>query len=384
MVNKMHVQRVVVVFILLVLFGSMVFESCQSVVASIVNVTYEGDLLVSDNKTFTIQDSEFYLENGKITVQDSSTLIIRNSEFTADGAPWGNEIIVLEDQGKLIVENSTLISNEFYKIIVQNDAVLNISHSLFLSTLQNTRWDIQSFDEAKIHLNNSTITSGDTSDSSVIGPQGNSTVVIENSDIDGVYIWRNSTVSIKNSVMGFVQAGDMTDVNITDSEIRVIETARSNEEYAPTFFVQNSTVKWVEFRSNSSGRFTGSSVAEVEAYDNSNIMLIDSYAGSIVTHDAATVFVGWHLPLFGLVTMPYTWVSIIQTIITIAIVMIIIAVLVLLYRKRARRVQRENAYTHTRQDYPEHVRCPKCGKDVSMGGLKYRWCPHCRAKLEGT
>ncbi|UCE15346.1 MAG: hypothetical protein JSV12_05565 [Candidatus Bathyarchaeota archaeon] len=44
----------------------------------------------------------------------------------------------------------------------------------------------------------------------------------------------------------------------------------------------------------------------------------------------------------------------------------------------------ENAYTHTRQDYPEHVRCPKCGEDVSLGGLKYKWCPHCRAKLEET
>jgi len=33
---------------------------------------------------------------------------------------------------------------------------------------------------------------------------------------------------------------------------------------------------------------------------------------------------------------------------------------------------------------PEHVRCPKCGKDVNMAGYRYRWCPHCRAKLEET
>jgi len=59
------------------------------------NVTYEGDLLVSNNETFTIQDSEFYMI-GKITVQDTSTLIIQNSKFTA--MPIYRDSIVLKDQ----------------------------------------------------------------------------------------------------------------------------------------------------------------------------------------------------------------------------------------------------------------------------------------------
>jgi H+/gluconate symporter-like permease len=58
----------------------------------------------------------------------------------------------------------------------------------------------------------------------------------------------------------------------------------------------------------------------------------------------AKVFVDWHLPLFGLVTMHYTWVSIIQTIVTATIIAVIITVLVFLYRKRARQVQREYEY----------------------------------------
>ncbi len=58
----------------------------------------------------------------------------------------------------------------------------------------------------------------------------------------------------------------------------------------------------------------------------------------------AKVFVDWYLPLFGLVTMHYTWVSIIQTIVIATIIAIIITVLVFLYRKRARRVQREYEY----------------------------------------
>jgi hypothetical protein len=114
-VNKMHMQKIVVAFILLALLESTIIESSPSVIASVVihdlkleamvfstnvasqyqNVTYEGDLLVSNNETFTIQDSEFYMI-GKITVQDTSTLIIQNSKFTA--MPIYRDSIVLKDQ----------------------------------------------------------------------------------------------------------------------------------------------------------------------------------------------------------------------------------------------------------------------------------------------
>jgi len=364
-VNKMYTQRVVVAFILLVLFGSMIFESCQSVAASIVihdlklelmgsstsissqyqNVTYEGELFVSNNETFAIQNSEFYMI-GNITVQDTSTLVIRNSNFTAIPTSRHLESIVLEDQAKLIITNATLVSkqpdNFFSRIVVQNDAEASITYSTFQEG-----WRVQAGNNSIIHVNDSTITSGDIYHGSGIVTYGTSSIIIENSTIDGAYVWKYSTVSIKNSIVGLVRAGDMTDVNIADSEIGAIETwgGLSWEEYSPTFVVQDSTVTWrAEFRSNSSGRFTSSSVAEVVAYGNSNIMLIDSYAGSIETHDESTVFVGWHLPLFGLITMHYTWVSIIQTIVIATIIAIIITVLVFLYRKRARRVQREYEY----------------------------------------
>lgn len=98
----MHTHKVVITSMLLVLFGSTIFQSCQPVDTSAViydfrsdatsfgttfvtqhqNVSYEGNLFINNNETFTIQDSEFYMK-GKITILDTSTVIIRNSEFTA-------------------------------------------------------------------------------------------------------------------------------------------------------------------------------------------------------------------------------------------------------------------------------------------------------------
>lgn len=348
----MYTQRIVVTFVLLVLFGGTIIESSQSVTASVAihdvklepmsfstsvasqyqNITYEGDLLVSNNETFSIQDSEFCMI-GNITVQDTSTLIIQNSKFTLHSPS-----IVLQHQAKLIMTNATLISRNPYNywggIVVHDDSEANISYS----TLQEW-WEVQASDNSKIHVNNSTITSGDYYHPSGIGTHGTSSVVIENSTIDEVWIWNNSTVSINNSVVRLVRAGGATNVNIADSEIGAIETMGS-----PTFSVQHTKVAWrANFLYNSSVRFTSSSVAEVIARGNANILLIDSYAGSIETHDDATVSVGWHLPLFGLVTMHYTWVPIVQMIIVIAIIVVIITVLVFLYRKRARQIQREHA-----------------------------------------
>lgn len=353
----MHTQRVVMTSMFLVLFGSTIFQSCQSagkseaiydmqfdaisfgttIATQHQNVTYEGDLFVNNNETFTIQDSEFHLILGKIIVQDTSTLIIQNSTFSGI-PPEGSESIVLEDQAKLIVENATMISGFRCKIVVRNHADLCINRS----ALQKT-WEVLSFDEAEIHVNNSTITAGDIYHNSGIGTYGTISVTIENSDIDGVWVWGNSTVSIKNSVIGLVRAGGVTDVNITDSKIRTIDTGGWSREFrAPSIIVQNSTVTWgAQLSFDSSVRFTKSSVGNIEAHGNASIMLIDCHAGRIETHDDATVFVGRHLPLFGLVTMHYTLVPIIQTIITITVIVTIITVSVFLFRKRARHRQRE-------------------------------------------
>lgn len=365
--NKMHMQKIVVAFILLALLESTIIESSPSVIASVVihdlkleamvfstnvasqyqNVTYEGDLLVSNNETFTIQDSEFYMI-GKITVQDTSTLIIQNSKFTA--MPIYRDSIVLKDQSNLIVTNTTMISksqtSKRCKFLIYNDAEVNITHS----ELQR-RWEIVAYNNSAIHVNNTTTQhifyGADTASLNGVITYDTSTAEIENSTIESIFVSDNSTVSIRNSVVKQVRMESMRSRN-TQADNATVDIVCSTVEYinaldgVPTLYVENSTVTWrANFLASSSVQFTRSLIAELIAQRNTNIILIDCYAESIETRDNSSVFVGWHLPLFGLVTMQYTLVPIVQTIITMTIVAIIIAVLVFLYRKRARQVQRE-------------------------------------------
>lgn len=135
----------------------------------------KGILLVSNNKTFSIQNSEFYMI-GNITVQDTSTLVIHNSIFTAIPTSIHRESIVLEDQAKLIVTNATLISKEpdnfASRIVVQNDAEANITYSTFQE-----EWWVQAHNDSTIHVNDLTKTNGDIYRDSGIGTSGTSSVI---------------------------------------------------------------------------------------------------------------------------------------------------------------------------------------------------------------
>lgn len=306
------------------------------------NVTYEGDLLVANNDTFIIQNSEFYM-NGTITVQDTSALVIQNSQFTA--IPIYRDSIVLKDQANLIVTNTTMISKSQTsfrcKFLVHNDAKVNITHS----TLQR-RWEIVAYNNSVIHVNNTTqqiIFGADTSHLNGVLTYDTSTAEIENSTIESVFVSDNSTVSIRNSVVKQVRMegrrsgsahADNATVDIICSTVESINAM----DGVPTLYVEDSTVTWrANFLASSSVQFTRSSIAELIAQRNTNIILIDCYAESIEARDNSRVFVGWHLPLFGLITMHYTLVPIIQLVIPIAIIAIVLILLVLVRKKRSAR-----------------------------------------------
>jgi len=177
---QINSQKAIVALILPVLFCSTIFQSCQPTNAGVVirevqlgatvfstnvdtqnqNVTYNGDLLVHNNQTFTIENAEFLITNGTITVEDTSTLIIRNSKFTTNPSRNAEgESIVLMNQAHLILTNTTVIfihpSGDFNcKIIVQNDAEANITHSTFQNLIY-----VIGYENSVIHVNNSTIAS---------------------------------------------------------------------------------------------------------------------------------------------------------------------------------------------------------------------------------
>ena len=359
----MRSRQTIVMLAYIVLFGSIlsqlslsacsidamqpsVCSASATAVSQYQNVTHEGDILVSGSETFIIQDLEFHML-GKITVTDTSTLVIRNAKFVTIPT-WDGESIVLEGHANLAIMNSTVIFKHpggfACKIIAYDNAQGNIT----LSTIRQNG-DLVAYDNSSIHVRNSTMTIGPEPHTEFCGvvTYGVSTAKIENSNIDGVFVWDNSSTSIMNSVVGLVRTGwrgpDQTTVNITSCEINAIEAYGGS----PVLHIKDSTIAWRlgMHGFNASAWLTGCSVGEITAGANASIFLIDSSADSVKTLDDATVLVGWNLPIFGLVMMHHTLVPIVQNSIIIILIAIAVISLVLLFRKTRRPTQHTNGKT---------------------------------------
>ena len=345
-------QKAIVAHILIVLFCSTIFQSCQPTSTGLVirdlqldatvfstnvtiqyqNITYDEDLLVHNNQTFTIENSEFLITNGTITVEDTSTLIIRNSKFTTNPS-WNaeGESIVLMNQANLIITNTTVIfihpQGDFNcEILVQNDAEANITHSTFQNLVY-----VRGSENSVIHVNNSTIVSKAFWTKSGVATYDNSTAEIEKSTMTGAFIWENSTVTIKNSVVELLRTGpdppDKTTINIAASKIDQLDAFGATK-----ICVEDSTV------------------THMNAHSNAEILFVDCHVGRFETHGNPKVVVGWNLPLFGLVKMPHTWIPYVQVTIVVAIGAIIFIVLRLLLRRRARIQEAESMHAGQKEN----------------------------------
>lgn len=299
-------------------FDAMEFST--NIASQYQNVTYNGDLLVSNNQTFTIQNSEF-LMNGTITVEDTSTLIIRNSKFTtvpSRDSPLGRGSIIMANEANLNITNATVIfkhpDNFECEIIAYDYTRATITNSTF----QN-RGFVTGNDKSVIHVSNSTMhTEQDYHYTIGVATFDDSTTEIETSVMDGVFIWDGSTANIKDSDVGLVRTGGTTRIDIATSKINQIETFHAIEgARATTIHVEDSTVKRLNVQ-------------------NANVLLVDCHFGSVEARDNATVFVGWNLPLFGLVKMPHTWIPYVQLTIIVVISVIVVTVLLALLRKKVR------------------------------------------------
>ena len=349
----MRSGKIIVMLAYMILFGSIssqlyasassiddiqpsVCSASANIVSQYQNVTYEGDMLVSGNETFTIQDSEFYMI-GEITVADTSMLVIRDSKFVTIPT-WPGVSIVLEEQANIAITNSTVIFEHpdgfDCRIIAHGNAQVNIT----LSTIRQNGF-LVAYDNSLIHVRNSTMTIGQEPHTQYCGVAtfDSSTAKIENSTLDGVFVWDNSSTSIKNSVVGLVRTCrrelDKTAVNITSSVVETVEVGGGS----PVFHIKDSTITWrLTMGSNASAWLTGCSIAETSARGNANIFLVDSSSDRIKTQGNATVLVGWNLPFFGLVLMHYTLVPILQTFTIIVLIVVAVIFLVYFFRKTRR------------------------------------------------
>ena len=342
---QINSQKVIVAHILIVLFCGAIFQSCQPTNAGVAirdvqldatvfstnvtiqyqNITYDEDLLIHNDQTFTIENSEFLITNGTITVEDTSTLIIRNSKITTNPSRNAEgESIVLMNQASLIITNTTIVFihplRDFNcKIIVQNDTEANITHSTF----QNPIYVIGS-ENSVIHVNNSTIAFEAVFLKSGMATIDNATAEIDNSNMAATLVFENSTVSLKNSVVELLETmqdlPDKTTINVVASKIDHLNAFGSTK-----ICVEDSTV------------------THMNAHSNAEILFVDCHVGRFETHGNPKVVVGWNFPLFGLVKMPHTWIPYVQVTIVVVIGATIFIVLRLLLRRRARIQEAEKA-----------------------------------------
>ena len=282
------------------------------------NVTHEGNLLVNNNQTLTIENSAFTIINGTITVEDTSTLIIRNSKLISN--PSINDrgkSIVLADQANLIMTNTNAIFTHPMgsfdcEIIVRDNAKADLTSSTFQKLTK-----VISYMNSVVQICNTTLTTVALSYSGVV-THDDSTAKIVDSTIGGAFVWGNSTVSMKNSTARIVRTGGTTTINIETSEVDRIETFLPvDKPHAPMIYVESSNVESVNVQ-------------------NATVFLIDCGIGNVRTFGNATVSVGWRLPLIGLIEMPHWWVPYIQLTIVIIVIVILFLVLRVFLRRRSR------------------------------------------------
>jgi hypothetical protein len=261
----------------------------------------------------------------------------------------GQVYIVLANRSRFVAENATIVFKSDYSeghITVGDEAMTNITDSElyglgYIIGRQNSRIHVKRsvFEGPNpVYLRSCGVITRDNSmariqDSELDVAQagGNSSIYVSNSIIltGGVSAGGNSLIEIENSKVGTSQW--LWD----NSTIRVLNSTTDSIYFSGgSLIVRDSIVNhWLQVSGNSTAWLTSVSASRVTARSNATIWLINSHAGAIETSDQGRVYVGWQLPLFGIVTVPYTWVPILQGITVLATLVLIIALLVFLNRR---------------------------------------------------
>jgi hypothetical protein len=128
---------------------------------------------------------------------------------------------------------------------------------------------------------------------------GTSKVEVENSRVDGVYVWENSTAIVNRSNVATLRTAsnepEKTVINVTDSQVDSLETFGG----AAMFYISNSTLVYTSyFHYDTYAWVQDSLMSAVRATGNATVWLIDCAIGEVSIDGNARVLIGWNLPLF--------------------------------------------------------------------------------------
>jgi hypothetical protein len=313
---------------------SNVFDHFQNV------SVHEGNLTIGDNTTFLIENCQFNL-TGRLIIKDSAEVVIRNATFISNwntsevpeksgSQPWRTRHIIVENQAKLTVLNSELILSaaypwrtEYHSLLLYDHVTANITKSKV--TYVNGGGDfIYTYNDSRLWIKDVTMSThkpenvyGYEYPKSGLVTSGRSEAEVQNSTIDGVHADGNCTINFSNSYVELIETThDSSRVNITGSTISQLEINSLDSKF------------WL----------TNTSIEQLVVRPNSKVWLNNSSVKKIVGEDR--VWVVWDWPLFGQVSIPYTWTPYIVPIVVILLASTLIATIALLFlRSRKRRME---------------------------------------------
>jgi len=303
------------------------------------NIVVEGDIVV-ESGTYLIENTCFNL-TGKITASNDATIMIRNATLllTTREQTILRDGIVLADRSKLVVENATIVlgsPNELEQsyVTVGDEAMANITDSELYGHAY-----IRGRQNSRIYINRSILNGYDPfyfphDVSFSVITQDNSTARIQDSKLDDTYAKGSSSVYISNSIIQErLSVGENCSIEIEDSLLRRVVSGGSGPETYSISVRDSTIVSFLEVFGNSTVWLTNVSAKEVTACGNCTVWLINSYAEMISTYDQGNVYIGWQLPLFGIIAFPHNWLPILQGIAFLAASVLTIALLVVLKRR---------------------------------------------------
>ncbi len=232
---------------------------------------HQGDLIISGNQTYSIEDKTFHI-NGSIIVEENATLILRNAllNFTQTSSGQFNMTFKNPINGnpRLTVENATITGNGYSLNVYFRDA-------------------FQPVDMATL---NKLYTIGDISFHFWHYACAN----ISNSELYYINIQHNALIEISYSTIQIFYASNFTSANVANSEISSVDIGGNS-----IVTIKNCTINYAKIYTYAKGYIYDSVIDDGYAYDYSQVWLFNTTTtGTGNVSDAAVAYIGWYLDAY--------------------------------------------------------------------------------------
>ena len=174
------------------------------------NPVHFGDLIIDGNETFIIENVTF-TEIGNVYVRDNALLIIRNAELRLNQTNSYQYGIYVYGSAAFQTENVSITSQCWFETYIWGSATANIDSTIFRYVESSAIGYIYTLGNSTVSLHNSTLCYIDT--------YSYSNVCTYNSKIDTIYGSGSSIVSIYNSEINGLQTYESSSIFICNSTI---------------------------------------------------------------------------------------------------------------------------------------------------------------------